>query len=53
MDDFRQGGAVRRHAAPAQRSVPGIGWWVDDIRVHSGSSCPSIADVLFTHGFEP
>ena len=53
LTDFAGRSVTWRLRFGADSSVAGTGWWVDDIRVYFGSSCSSIADVLFTNGFEP
>jgi len=53
LTDFAGRSVTWRLRFGADISVAGTGWWVDDIRVYFGSSCSSIADVLFTNGFEP
>lgn len=34
-------------------TVADVGWWIDDIRVFTGSACNALTDAVFAHGFEP
>jgi lysyl endopeptidase len=53
LADFADRSVSFRFRFGSDSSVSGAGWWIDDIRVYSGTSCSSIADALFGNGFEP
>lgn len=53
LADFGGRSVTFRFRFGADSSVAGTGWWIDDIRVFTGSACSGIADAVFAHGFEP